>query len=100
MCCYLSKITITDSSQGTITLIFFAYVEYLLSFLKAQLTRLTVYSNSLHLTSDLVKYLERKATGFSISPFIYVTASKPVLPSTEGYTKNSPLGSPCINFSC
>lgn len=100
ICCYFSRMTSSVSSQGTITVICSAYVEYLLNFLKAQLTNETVLSISPHYFYVLVRYLDRKETGFGLPSYTCVITTNPVSPISEEYTLNAPPGSPWTNLIC
>jgi hypothetical protein len=74
------------SSQGTITTICSAYVEYRRNFLNAQLTRETVFSISPHFYSVFVRYLDMKATGFLLPSCTWVMTTNPTFPFNEEYT--------------
>jgi hypothetical protein len=73
MCYCFSRMTSNVSSQGTISVICSAYVEYLLSFLSAQHTSKTVLSISPHFNSVFVRYLDKKDTGLGY-PLIPVSS--------------------------
>jgi hypothetical protein len=72
----LSKTTITSSGSSTNTVTFGAVEEYLLTFLRPQLTSATCYSNLPHFCSVFVSDLDKNATGTSFC-YTYVTATKP-----------------------
>ena len=83
MCYYFSKISNRVSSQGTITIIRSAYVEYRRNFLNAQLARETVFSMSPHFSSVFVRYLDMKATGLLLPSCSWVITTSPTFPFTE-----------------
>ena len=86
ICCCFSRMTSSVSSHGTITFICSAYVEYLLSFLNAQLTNKTVLSIIPHFNSVLVRYLDRKETGFGLPSYTCVITTNPIFPLIKVYT--------------
>ena len=75
--------TSSVSSQGTITIICSAYVEYLLNFLNAQLTSETVFLISPHFYSVFVRYLDRKDTGFGLPSCTCAITTNPTFPLTD-----------------
>ena len=86
ICCCFSRMTSSVPSHGTITFICSAYVEYLLSFLSAQLINETVLSIIPHINSVLVRYLDRKETGFGLPSYTCIITTNPIFPLTEVYT--------------